>query len=62
VVGLLRKKYGGEVGKRFGPTLAAEHLAEEDGIELGVVLSLSSCPVFIASDLSGFGFSSPAQI
>jgi hypothetical protein len=26
------------------------------------VLSLSSCPVFIASDLSGFGFSSPAQI
>ena len=36
VVGLLRKKYGGEVGKRFGPTLAAEHLAEEDGIELGV--------------------------
>ena len=36
VVGLLRKKYGGEVGERFGPTLAAEHLAEEDGIELGV--------------------------
>src|SRR5208337_923905 len=26
----------GNVGKRFGPTLAAEHLAEEDGIELGV--------------------------
>jgi len=22
-------------GERFGPTLAAEHLAEEDGIELG---------------------------
>ena len=36
VLGLLRKKYGGEVGERFGPTLAAEHLAEEDGIELGV--------------------------
>ena len=36
VLGLLRKKYGGEVGARFGPTLAAEHLAEEDGIELGV--------------------------
>src|ERR1039457_4647576 len=36
VLALLRKKYGGEVGERFGPTLAAEHLAEEDGIELGV--------------------------
>ena len=35
VLGLVRKKYGGEVGERFGPTLAAEHLAEEDGIELG---------------------------
>src|SRR6185437_5412846 len=29
VLGLLRKKYGGEVGERFGPTLATEHLAEE---------------------------------
>jgi transposase len=36
VLGLVRKKYGGGVGERFGPTLAAEHLAEEDGIELGV--------------------------
>ncbi|HKM81894.1 MAG TPA: ISNCY family transposase [Candidatus Acidoferrum sp.] len=36
VLALLRKKYGGGVGERFGPTLAAEHLAEEDGIELGV--------------------------
>jgi transposase len=36
VLGLLRKKYGGEVGERFGPTLAAEHLGEEDGIALGV--------------------------
>ena len=36
VLALLRKKYGGEVGERFGPRLAAEHLAEEDGIELGV--------------------------
>src|ERR1017187_439472 len=36
VLGLLRKKYGGEEGERFGPTLAAEHLGEEDGIELGV--------------------------
>ena len=29
---LVRKKYSGEVGERFGPTLAAEHLAEEDGL------------------------------
>ena len=36
VLGLVRKKYGGRIGERFGPTLAAEHLAEEDGIELGV--------------------------
>jgi len=36
VLALLRKKYGGAVGERFGPTLAAEHLGEEDGIELGV--------------------------
>jgi transposase len=34
VVGLIREKYSGEVGERFGPTLAAEHLASEDGIEL----------------------------
>ncbi len=36
VLGLIRKKYGGEPGHRFGPTLAAEHLGEEDGIEIGV--------------------------
>src|ERR1700680_5289930 len=30
----IRQKYSGEVGKRFGPTLAGEHLASEDGIEL----------------------------
>ncbi len=34
VLGLVREKYGGPVGERFGPTLAAEHLAEEDGLEL----------------------------
>ena len=27
VLGLIRKKYGGEPGQRFGPTLAVEHLA-----------------------------------
>jgi len=32
----VRKKYGGEVGERFGPTLAAEHLAVEDGLRVGV--------------------------
>ena len=34
VLGLIRQKYSGEVGERFGPTLAAEHLASEDSIEL----------------------------
>lgn len=34
VVRLIRQKYSGEVGVRFGPTLAAEHLASEDEIEL----------------------------
>jgi transposase len=29
---LIRKKYGGDATTRFGPTLAAEHLAEEDGV------------------------------
>jgi transposase len=36
VLRLMRQKYGGEVGERFGPTLASEHLAEEDGIEIQV--------------------------
>jgi transposase len=31
---LVREKYGGPVGERFGPTLAAEHLASEDGVQL----------------------------
>ena len=34
VLKLVREKYGGAVGKRFGPTLAAEHLAEEDGLRV----------------------------
>ena len=34
VLGLVREKYGGPAGERFGPTLAAEHLAAEDGLEL----------------------------
>jgi len=34
VLRLVREKYSGEVGERFGPTLAAEHLAEEDGLEI----------------------------
>src|SRR5215471_15165564 len=32
VLDLVRKKYGGPVGERFGPTLAAEHLDAEDGL------------------------------
>jgi len=34
VLRTIRKKYSGEVGERFGPTLAAEHLESED--QLGV--------------------------
>ena len=38
VLDLIGRKYRGGGGgeERFGPTLAAEHLAEEDGIEIGV--------------------------
>jgi len=32
VLSLIKKKYSGSEAERFGPTLAAEHLAEEDGI------------------------------
>jgi transposase-like protein len=32
VLQLIQKKYSGSEEERFGPTLAAEHLAEEDGI------------------------------
>jgi len=31
---LVREKYGGGVAERFGPTLAAEHLASEDGVSV----------------------------
>jgi transposase len=34
VLRLVREKYGGAVGERFGPTLAAEHLASEDGLKM----------------------------
>jgi hypothetical protein len=34
VLRLVREKYGGAVGERFGPTLAAEHLASEDGLRM----------------------------
>ncbi len=32
VLALVREKYGGVIDERFGPTLAAEHLASEDGL------------------------------
>lgn len=32
VLQLIQKKYSGTEAERFGPTLAAEHLAKEDGI------------------------------
>ena len=34
VLQLVRKKYGGPVGERFGPTLAAEHLESEDRLKV----------------------------
>jgi hypothetical protein len=34
VLALIRAKYSGGVDDRFGPTLAAEHLASEDGIRV----------------------------
>lgn len=34
VLRLVRQKYSGEVGERFGPTLAAEHLESEDGMQV----------------------------
>jgi len=34
VLRLVGEKYGGAVGARFGPTLAAEHLTSEDGIRV----------------------------
>src|SRR5579862_4057156 len=35
VLRLIRSQYSGEPSERFGPTLAAEHLASEKGIEIG---------------------------
>lgn len=34
VLSLIKQKYSGSEEERFGPTLAAEHLAEEDGIAI----------------------------
>lgn len=34
VLQMVRRKYGGAVGERFGPTLAAEHLAAEDQLRV----------------------------
>jgi transposase len=34
IVALVREKYSGAVDERFGPTLAAEHLASEDGVHV----------------------------
>jgi transposase len=34
ILALVREKYGGPVDERFGPTLAAEHLADEDGLHV----------------------------
>src|SRR6266550_2617221 len=39
VLSLIQQKYSGSEEERFGPTLAAEHLAEEDGIARGWMLT-----------------------
>src|SRR6202047_135509 len=36
VLRLVRGKYSGAVGERFGPTLATEHLESEDGVKVAV--------------------------
>src|ERR1022692_5229121 len=36
VLRLVARKYSGEEGERFGPTLAAEHLASDDHVEVKV--------------------------
>jgi Winged helix-turn helix len=36
VLGLVREKYSGAIGERFGPTLTTEHLESEDGVKVGV--------------------------
>ena len=35
VLQLIREKYSGTEQERFGPTLAAEHLGDEDGLAVG---------------------------
>ena len=34
---LVGKKYSGKEGERFGPTLAAEHLASDDDVEVNAL-------------------------
>src|SRR5262245_21472053 len=34
ILALVREKYSGTIDVRFGPTLAAEHLASEDGVQV----------------------------
>jgi transposase len=34
ILALVREKYSGTIEERFGPTLAAEHLATEDGVQV----------------------------
>jgi transposase len=34
ILALVREKYSGPIDERFGPTLAAEHLASEDGVQV----------------------------
>ena len=50
VLGLVREKYGDAVGERFGPTLAAEHLAAEEFLDRGIRPVLDSPSVASGSN------------
>jgi transposase len=43
VVALVREKYSGPIDERFGPTLAAEHLASEDGVTCSTTRCAAGC-------------------
>jgi transposase len=55
VLSLIRRKYSGTEGEGFGPTLAAEHLGEEDGIAIDHETCAAGCwkPGYGVGDGSG---------
>ena len=45
ILALVREKYSGPIDERFGPTLAAEHLASEDGVHVHAAVDAGGRPV-----------------